>query len=39
MGLESASWADNAGNEAPALDAGLIDPAELAAILAGTLEP
>jgi serine protease AprX len=39
MGLESASWADNAGNEAPAFDAGLIDPAELAAILAGTLEP
>jgi serine protease AprX len=39
MGLESASWADNAGDEAPALDAGQIDPAELAAILAGTLEP
>jgi serine protease AprX len=39
MGLESASWADNAGDEAPALDAGQIDPAELAAILAGTLDP
>ena len=39
LSLASASWADNAGNEAPQLDAGAIDPAELAAILAGTLDP
>jgi serine protease AprX len=39
MGLESVSWADNAGGEAPALTAGQIDPAELEAILAGTLDP
>jgi hypothetical protein len=39
MGLESASWADNAGGEAPDLNAGQIDPAELEAILNGTLDP
>ena len=39
LSLASASWADNAGNEAAAPDAGAIDPAELAAILAGTLDP
>jgi len=32
-------WADNAGDEAPALDAGAITDSELAAILAGTLDP
>jgi serine protease AprX len=39
LSLASASWADNAGNEGPALDAGAIDPLELAAVLAGTLDP
>jgi serine protease AprX len=39
LSLASASWADNAGAEAPAPDAGLIDDFELAAILAGTLDP
>jgi serine protease AprX len=39
LSLASASWADNAGTEAPAPDAGLIDEFELAAILAGTLDP
>src|SRR6266550_3731252 len=37
--FEDASWADNAGGEAPAPDAGEIDQTELAAILAGTLDP
>ncbi|TML15038.1 MAG: hypothetical protein E6G33_09265 [Actinobacteria bacterium] len=39
MSLGSASWADNAGGETPELDAGAIDAAELAAVLAGTLDP
>jgi len=39
LSLASASWADNAGEETPSVDAGGIDPAELAAILAGTLAP
>ena len=39
LSLASASWADNAGNETAQPDAGAIDPAELAAILAGTLDP
>ena len=39
LSLGSASWADNAGGETPALDAGAIDAGELAAILAGTLDP
>ena len=39
MSLGSASWADNAGGETPVLDAGAIDAAELAAVLAGTLDP
>ena len=39
MSLASASWADNAGDETPQPDAGAIDDAELAAILAGTLDP
>ena len=39
LSLGSASWADNAGGEAPAPDAGEIDQTELAAILAGTLDP
>jgi len=39
LSLGSASWADNAGGEAPALHAGAIDDGELAAILAGTLDP
>ena len=39
LSLASASWADNAGDEAPALDAGAINNSELAAILAGTLDP
>jgi serine protease AprX len=39
LSLGSASWADNAGDEAAAPDAGAIDDAELAAILAGTLDP
>jgi serine protease AprX len=39
LSLSSASWADNAGDEAPSLDGGAIDPLELAAVLAGTLDP
>ena len=39
LSLASASWADNAGDETAQPDAGAIDPAELAAILAGTLDP
>ena len=39
LSLGSASWADNAGGETPAPNAGEIDQAELAAILAGTLDP
>jgi serine protease AprX len=39
LSLASASWADNAEGEAPDFDAGDIDPLELEAVLAGTLEP
>src|SRR6476659_571638 len=39
LSLASASWADNAGDEAAQPNAGAIDPAELSAILAGTLDP
>jgi serine protease AprX len=39
LSLASASWADNAGDEQAAPDAGEIDDWELAAILAGTLDP
>jgi subtilisin family serine protease len=39
LSLASASWADNAGNEPAAPDAGEVDDWELAAILAGTLDP
>lgn len=39
LSLASASWADNAGDEQAVLDAGAIDDFELAAILAGTLDP
>jgi serine protease AprX len=39
LSLGSASWADNAGGEPAAPDAGAIDAAELAAVLAGTLDP
>jgi serine protease AprX len=39
LSLGSASWADNAGDEVAAPDAGAIDDFELAAILAGTLDP
>jgi len=39
LSLSSASWADNAGDEAAAPNAGAIDDTELAAILAGTLDP
>ncbi|MGZ8702451.1 MAG: S8 family serine peptidase [Gaiellaceae bacterium] len=39
LSLASASWADNAGDEPAAPDAGAIDELELAAILAGTLDP
>jgi subtilisin family serine protease len=39
LSLASASWADNAGDEQAAPDAGTIDDFELAAILAGTLNP
>ncbi len=39
LSLASASWADNAGDEQPAPYAGAIDEFELAAILAGTLDP
>ena len=39
MSLGSASWADNAEGETADTDGGLIDPLELEAILAGTLDP
>jgi serine protease AprX len=39
LSLSSASWADNAEGEAPAVGAGAIDPLELEAVLAGTLDP
>jgi serine protease AprX len=39
LSLASASWADNAGDEQAAPDAGTIGDWELAAILAGTLDP
>jgi serine protease AprX len=39
LSLGSASWADNASDEPPAFSAGAIDDFELAAILAGTLDP
>jgi hypothetical protein len=39
LSLGSASWADNAGDEPAAPNAGAIDDFELAAILAGTLDP
>ena len=39
LSLASASWADNAGSEPAAPNAGAIDPAELQAVLAGTLDP
>jgi serine protease AprX len=39
LSLASASWADNAEGEAADFAAGDIDPLELQAILAGTLEP
>jgi serine protease AprX len=39
LSLSSASWADNAVSESPALTAGAIDPLELQAVLAGTLNP
>ena len=39
LSLASASWADNAIDEPPAFSAGAIDDSELAAILAGTLDP
>jgi serine protease AprX len=39
LSLGSASWADNAGDEESAPNAGAIDDFELAAILAGTLDP
>jgi hypothetical protein len=39
LSLGSASWADNAGDEPAATNASSIDDSELAAILAGTLDP
>jgi serine protease AprX len=39
LSLGSASWADSASDEPPAFSAGAIDDFELAAILAGTLDP
>jgi serine protease AprX len=39
LSLASASWADKAVDEAPALAGGAIDPLELQAVLAGTLDP
>jgi serine protease AprX len=39
LSLGSASWADNAADEPPAFSADVIDDYELAAILAGTLDP
>jgi subtilisin family serine protease len=39
LSLASASWADNAEGETADVAAGAIDPLELEAILAGTLDP
>jgi serine protease AprX len=39
LSLASASWADNAEGETASPDGGAIDPLELDAILAGTLDP
>jgi serine protease AprX len=39
LSLGAASWADNAEGETADTDGGLIDPLELEAILAGTLNP
>jgi serine protease AprX len=39
LSLASASWADNAEGESADVDGGAIDPLELAAVLAGTLDP
>lgn len=39
LSLGSASWADNAEGEAADTDGGMIDPLELEAVLAGTLDP
>ena len=39
LSLGSASWADNASDEPPAFGADVMDDFELAAILAGTLDP
>jgi serine protease AprX len=39
LSLASASWADNAEGESADIDGGAIDPTELDAILAGTLDP
>jgi serine protease AprX len=39
LSLGSASWADNAEDEAADTDGGMIDPLELEAVLAGTLDP
>ena len=39
LSLASASWADNAEGETADVDSGAIDPLELQAVLAGTLDP
>jgi serine protease AprX len=39
LSLASASWADNAEGESADVDGGVIDPLELEAVLAGTLDP
>jgi uncharacterized protein YjbI with pentapeptide repeats len=39
LSLASASWADSAADEPAVPDGGVIDDTELAAILAGTLDP
>jgi subtilisin family serine protease len=39
LSLGSASWADNAEGESADVDGGFIDPLELEAVLAGTLDP
>jgi serine protease AprX len=39
LSLGSASWADNAEGETADIDGGFIDPLELEAVLAGTLDP
>jgi serine protease AprX len=39
LSLGSASWADNAEGETADVDGGFIDPLELEAVLAGTLDP